>query len=636
MQWSRIATRTVVRNKLSYFASLVSVALSLTAMSCAAESGDESEQSETLGTASQALSAALPYRGVNLCGAEFAVDAWGNGALPGTFGINYNYPDPATGYRAPDTYMAKGMNTFRLPFRWERLQPNRTQPFNSTELGRLRSTVQNLTAKGASVILDPQNFARYGTAVIGSSSVPISHFADFWTRLANEFKGNPKVLFNLINEPHDINSEQWLSAANAAIAGIRSTGASNLILVPGNAWTGAHAWSSTWYGTPNSSTMLRIVDSKNNYAFEVHQYLDSDSSGGGTWCVSPTIGSERMANFTNWLRANGKRGFLGEVGVPANSTCLSALDNILKHVEANSDVYLGWTYWAGGPWWNSTYQLSIEPSGTTDKPQMTTLLPHLSWNGGVAAAPTTCTAGTYEAESMAHTAGGATSGGWNLWSNGALTTSHAFASGRTSVTVYAAGQSAGGIAPRMVVSVGGAVIGTANVTSSSYAPYTFSFDATAGTKEIRVAFDNDAVVGTEDRNLLVDKVVVGCATSTTCTAQTFEAESMSKTTGGATSGGWNLWSNGSLSTNASFSSGQTVTVTAAGSYAGSAWPHFVVSVGGTVIGSGTASSTTYRDYSFTYSGGAGTKDLRVTFDNDYASSTADRNLYVDKVSLRCP
>jgi endoglucanase len=640
MQWSRIATRTVVRTKLSYFASLVSVALSLTAMGCAAESSDaESEETETLGTGSQALSTALPFRGANLCGAEFGVDAWGNGAIPGTFGRDYTYPDPTWGYRNADVYMSKGMNTFRLPFRWERLQPNRLQAFNAAELGRLRTTVQNLTAKGASVIVEPQNFARYRTATIGSSTVPNSHFADFWARLANEFKGNSKVIFNLVNEPHDISTEQWLGAANAAIAGIRGAGATNLILVPGNAWTGAHAWSATWYGTPNATAMLRITDPKNNYAFEVHQYLDANSSGGGSQCVSPTIGSERMANFTRWLRANGKRGFLGEVGAPNTTTCLAAIDNILKHLESNADVYLGWTYWAGGPWWGS-YQLSIEPSGTTDKPQMRTLLPHLSWRGTTTTTTTTttCTSGTYEAEAMTRTAGGATTGGWNLWSNGALITSHAFRAGRTSVTVHAAGQSAGGVSPRMVVSVGGAVIGTTYVTSSSYAPYTFSFDATDGTKEIRVAFDNDAVIGSEDRNLLVDRVIVGCPTSTTtsCTAQSFEAESMSKTTGGATSGGWNLWSNGSISTMASLSAAPTtITVTAAGTYAGGAWPHFVVSVGGTPIGSGNASSTTYRDYAFTYDGSAGSKEVRVTFDNDYVAYGSDRNLLVDKVSLRC-
>lgn len=123
--------------------------------------------------------------------------------------------------------------------------------------------------------------------------------------------------------------------------------------------------------------------------------------------------------------------------------------------------------------------------------------------------PTACPA-TYEAESITKSTGGATSGGWNIWSNGYVSTSATFTAGTTTITVHAAGQAAGGVWPRMVVSVGGVVIGTKTVASTTYAAYAFTFAATDGTKEIRVAFDNDAVIGTEDRNLLVDKIVVGC------------------------------------------------------------------------------------------------------------------------------
>jgi hypothetical protein len=331
------------------------------------------------------------------------------------------------------------------------------------------------------------------------------------------------------------------------------------------------------------------------------------------------------------------------------------MDDILKHVEANADVYLGWTAWAGGPWW-SNYALSMEPKSSSDTMQMNAVEPHLAWNAPVTSptptptptptpVPTTSSAtcdaacpATCEAESMTKSTGGSTTSGWNIWSNGYVSTTRTFAAGKTTLTVYAAGQSAGGVWPHMVVSVGGAVVGSTNVMSTAYAPYAFTFDATAGAKEIRVTFDNDAVVNTEDRNLLVDKVVVGCAAvQSACTNQTFEAESMTKSAGGSTSGGWNLWSNGTVSTNATFGSGAaTIVVRAAGTVAANTWPHFVVSVDGQTIGSGYASSTTYRDYSFPFTASAGTKQVRVTFDNDYASNKEDRNLLLDKVSVVCP
>src|SRR5262245_20914002 len=107
------------------------------------------------------LTGPVPYRGVNLAGADFgATDTFGHGALPGTFGTNYMYPDPnyASGYNGQSYYVGKGMTAFRLPFRWERVQRNLNSALDSTELGRLRTTVNDITGKGAVVILDPHNY----------------------------------------------------------------------------------------------------------------------------------------------------------------------------------------------------------------------------------------------------------------------------------------------------------------------------------------------------------------------------------------------------------------------------------------------------------------------------------------------
>ena len=331
----------------------------------------EAEGQEATAQVSEALTRSVRFKGVNLASAEFGMDPEGWGAI-GTHGKEYVYPIPslAGGYDSASYYVKKKMNTFRLPFRWERLQPSRKRPFNTAELGRLRATVKHLTAKGAFVVIDPHNYARYTTQVIGSG-VPIADFADFWGRLAAQFKGNKRVIFGIMNEPYDIPTEQWVRAANAAIVAIRKTGATNLVLVPGNAWTGAHSWTQDWYGTPNSKALLAIKDSRNNYAFEVHQYLDANFSGTSGNCPNATAPTQAMQEFTKWLRKYKKRGFLGEFSGGDSPVCLSALDNLLRHMEQNRDVYLGWTYWAGGPWWGNG--LSLEPNGRTDKRQMDVL-----------------------------------------------------------------------------------------------------------------------------------------------------------------------------------------------------------------------------------------------------------------------
>ena len=310
----------------------------------------------------------VKFAGVNLAGAKF-----GQQNLPGTYGTDYIYPS-ATDI---DIYVNDYMNVIRLPFRWERLQRTLGSDFDAEELSRLKTTVNYAVSKGISVILNPHNFGRYGTAVIGTD-VDVASFADFWARLAQIYANNDRVIFGLMNEPHDMPStESWLTAANTAIAAIRDVGANNLVLVPGNAWTGTFSWFATYYGTPNATVMTGVEDEADHFAFELHQYLDSDSSGTTATCVSSTIGSERVTQVTNWLRTNQYQGFLGEVNGGANNTCYEAIDDLLSYLGNNADVWMGWTVWAGGPWWGENI-MSVQPrTDGKDRPQMTVLKRHL-------------------------------------------------------------------------------------------------------------------------------------------------------------------------------------------------------------------------------------------------------------------
>lgn len=308
-------------------------------------------------------------KGVSLAGADF-----GESKLPGVYGTDYTYPVQSE----VDYYKSKGMSIIRLPFRWERLQRSLNQAFDSTEFGRLNDFVTQTTAKNMYVLLDPHNYARYQGNLIGSSQVPNSAFADFWSRLATQYKGNSRVIFGLMNEPNTMPTEQWVSAANAAAAAIRNTGATNLITVPGNAWTGAHSWSQTWYGTANATALLSFVDPGNNFVVEVHQYFDSDFSGTSPDCPT-TDASQVLSGFTSWLATHNLRGFLGEFAGGNTSNCRLAISSALQYIENNSQYWAGWTWWAGGPWWTwQTNILVIEPTASgAEAPQMSWITPHL-------------------------------------------------------------------------------------------------------------------------------------------------------------------------------------------------------------------------------------------------------------------
>ncbi|MGL4541173.1 MAG: glycoside hydrolase family 5 protein, partial [Polymorphobacter sp.] len=177
-----------------------------------------------------APAAAVSLTGVNLAGAEF-------GGIPGVFGKAYVYPEAAE----MRSFAAMGVNVFRVPVKWERLQRTQGGGLDADEMARLDTTIAVATGLGAVVIIDVHNYARYRRQTLVTDGVPASALADLWRRLALRYKGNSRVAFGLMNEPVRIGAAEWAKVASETVVAIRGTGARNLILVPGTAWTGAHS-----------------------------------------------------------------------------------------------------------------------------------------------------------------------------------------------------------------------------------------------------------------------------------------------------------------------------------------------------------------------------------------------------------
>lgn len=311
--------------------------------------------------------AGLCFRGLNISGAEY-------GQMDGAEGVDFTYPSAST----VSYFAEKGFDAVRLPFKWERLQPKLGGGFEPTELERLKASVAGLRQKGFAVILDPHNYAYYSGYQIGSAELPARHFAQFWIRLAAEFANEDGIAFGLMNEPHDIAPAVWLDAANQAIAGIRAVGARNLILVPGTHWTGVVSWFEDFGQGSNADVMINVVDPIGNFAFEVHQYMDKDFSGTNEACVNADLAVDGIAKLSEWLRSHGKRAFLGEFGGSGEAECLAGLKRMTDQMARDSDVWLGWTYWAGGDWWPADEGNNIQPTEKGDRAQLSVLLPALA------------------------------------------------------------------------------------------------------------------------------------------------------------------------------------------------------------------------------------------------------------------
>ena len=291
--------------------------------------------------------------GLNLSNAEMG------GTVPGILNKDYAYPTNAY----LDWVISTGVEEVRLAFKWRRLVTGTTATgLKSSDLPHIRRIVSYLNAKGIRVILNMHDYGKYQGNPIGHPSTPIEFYAFSWGLFAEEFK-NDNVVFGLMNEPNGQDYRLMAKGINAAIAAIRAKGAKQRILVPGMNWSGAHSF------VKSSAPIFEeipVVDPENNWAFEVHQYLDSDSSGTHAEVVTDK-GAKVLADVTEWCRARGFKLFLGEHGVGRDAASLKEMRDMLTYLHANADVWVGHTYWAAGAWWKESYIRAIGPDKTNEQ-----------------------------------------------------------------------------------------------------------------------------------------------------------------------------------------------------------------------------------------------------------------------------
>lgn len=280
------------------------------------------------------------YFGVNEAALGLTPDV-----LPGQAWVNY----PLISESSLDYFAAKRMNTIRVPITWERLQPTLNGALDTTYLGYLTSSVNYITnTKGMYCVIDIHNYHRYRGQLLGSAAVPYNTITNLWYRLAGLFKTNPRVIFGTMNQPYGVSYLDALLGANAAIAGVRGAGATQPVTISGSDYSAVSSWvgtNSLWLGPGN------ITDPLNNFMYEMHQFFDGQ---GGTTVCQPDINVDALfGGVTQWARSLGVKVFLGSFGINDSDQCLPLLNRLMTYINANKDVWNGWTWWAAGPWWGA-------------------------------------------------------------------------------------------------------------------------------------------------------------------------------------------------------------------------------------------------------------------------------------------
>jgi len=321
------------------------------------------------------------YAGVNESGGEFGVFGTFGTGLPGQFGVDYAFINKST----IDIYVdQEHINLFRVTFLLERMCPlshgyGLGARFNETHFAEYQDAINYITwTKSSYAIIDPHNYYRYNDpsnqpssgSVIGNTSDPnaatTAQWAAFNYELGLRFRDNPRVIFGLQNEPHDMPTTLVLQNDQAAINALRSAGAEQLILAPGNGYTGGHGWNSSaseQNDQPSSEVMYKIWDPIGNTAIDIHEYLDEDFSGTHDACNQS--GPANLEYLTGWLKEHNLKALVSEFGGGRNVNCYHYIGDLLSYLAEN-DVYIGWAAWAAGPLWGTFRACCGDDSGNLE------------------------------------------------------------------------------------------------------------------------------------------------------------------------------------------------------------------------------------------------------------------------------
>ncbi|KZS87208.1 cellulase-domain-containing protein [Sistotremastrum niveocremeum HHB9708] len=298
--------------------------------------------------------------GVNLAGFDFGANTDGSYTVPK--GLS---PPPISQVQH---FTSQGVKLFRIPFAWQLAQPQLGATISSTFWNEYDQIVNAALQAGAYVIVDVHNYARWNGAIIGESGGPTNaQFANLWSQFAAHYASQSKIIFGVMNEPHDLTSvTDWATSVQAAVNAIRGAGAtSQLILIPGSSWASAQA-----LPTEAGPALLKVKDTDGTVGkiiFDVHKYLDSDNSGTHADCV--TDNTAVFQTLVNWLQQNGNRqAILSETGGGNTSSCETDLNSELAFIKAHSSTTIGYAVWSAGSFATS-YVLSVTPnSDGSDQP----------------------------------------------------------------------------------------------------------------------------------------------------------------------------------------------------------------------------------------------------------------------------
>ena len=99
---------------------------------------------------------------------------------------------------------AYGFNVFRPPVAWQYLVNHKVGgSLDESNLALYDLLVQACLRSGAHCILDIHNYGRWNGKIVGQGGPSNEQFASVWRQLAQKYENERRIMFGIMNEPHN-------------------------------------------------------------------------------------------------------------------------------------------------------------------------------------------------------------------------------------------------------------------------------------------------------------------------------------------------------------------------------------------------------------------------------------------------
>ncbi|HSH91281.1 MAG TPA: glycoside hydrolase family 5 protein [Ramlibacter sp.] len=263
------------------------------------------------------------------------------------------------GLRLDAAYIDKipGMfDTVRLPVRWSNHAAATADATIDEEFAkRVDAAVDGLLAKGVHVILNVHHYSQiHGDALHPNEfavdpAVVDTRLVNLWKQIALRYKDrSPKLLFELLNEPHGrLNGEAWNALAARTLATVRVSNPNRAVLIGPGEWNSVNELPKL--RLPPDRNLIVSIHNYDPFPF-THQgveYLAKPFPTGTTCCDASQRKSltDSLESARRWSQASGYPLHLGEFGAyeKADMKSREAYTRMVRD-EAERRA-IPWAYW---------------------------------------------------------------------------------------------------------------------------------------------------------------------------------------------------------------------------------------------------------------------------------------------------